>query len=326
MDRRRFLLTSLAGALAGPVAAGAQPAGRVWRIGILTLGEESAGPTIWWQPLLEELHALDYDQGRNLAIKYAGADTKPDRLSVLAHDIVNAGVDVIVTTGPLETRAAKAATSTIPIVMTLVSDPVSAGLVAGLAHPGGNVTGLTTVVPGLYQKFVEFLHELVPSAKRFALVVALDPAPQIWQEIKESGLALGVTLVNLHVSGPSDFEPALIRARKEGAGGVIVTPDVLTQIHRHKFVQVTLMHRLPAIYWARDYVDAGGLMSYSANLAELRRRAAHYVDRLLRGTKPADLPVERPTKFDLVINLKTAKALGLTIPPSLLARADQVIE
>jgi len=135
-----------------------------------------------------------------------------------------------------------------------------------------------------------------------------------------------VTLVNLHVSGPSDFEPALIRARKEGAGGVIVTPDVLTQIHRHKFVQVTLMHRLPAIYWARDYVDAGGLMSYSANLAELRRRAAHYVDRLLRGTKPADLPVERPTKFDLVINLKTAKALGLTIPPSLLARADQVIE
>jgi ABC-type uncharacterized transport system substrate-binding protein len=326
VDRRHFLLASLAGVLALPLMAEAQRAERVYQVGILTLGAESPGPTTWWQPLIEELHALNYDQGRNLAIKYAGAGTKPDRLSGLARDIVNARVDVIVTTGPRETRAAKAATSTIPIVMTLVPDPVGAGLVADLAHPGGNVTGLATVVPGLHQKYVEFLHELVPSAKRFALVVQLDPGPQIRQEIEESGRVLGVTLVNLHVNGPSDFEPAFIRARKEDASGVIVTPDVLTQIHRQLFVQLALMHRLPAIYWARAYVEAGGLMSYSADLLELRRRAAHYVDRLLRGTKPADLPVERPTKFELVINLKTAKALGLTIPPSLLARADQIIE
>jgi len=153
-----------------------------------------------------------------------------------------------------------------------------------------------------------------------------DPGPKVRQELEGTGRTLGVTIVVLHVSSPKDFEGALVRARKEGAAGIIVTSDVVTQEHAHEFVQLALKHHLPGVYWARQYVDGGGLMSYSANYTELRRRAAHYVDKILKGAKPAELPIEQPTKFELVINLKTAKALGLTIPPSLLQRADQVID
>jgi putative ABC transport system substrate-binding protein len=325
-ERRTFLEVLAGGLLASPLAAKAQQAEKVYQIGILTLAAAAQGPTAYWQPFIDELRELNYVPGRNVVIRYSGADARPERLPGLVAEMVRARVDVIVTTAVQETRAAKAATSSIPIVMTLVTDPVGQGLVASLARPGGNVTGLTTLVPGLYQKYVEFLHEVVPAATQFAVVVAADPAPQQRQELEETGRTLGVKLVVLHVSGPKEFESTLVRARKEGAAGIILTADVVTQMHSRAFVQLALKHRLPGVYWARQYVDDGGLMSYSANYTELRRHAATYVDKILKGAKPGDLPIEQPTKFELVINLKTAKAIGLTVPQSLLLRADQVIE
>jgi putative ABC transport system substrate-binding protein len=211
--------------------------------------------------------------------------------------------------------------------MWLVDDPVGGGLVASLARPGGNVTGLTRFVDGLSQKYVELLREVVPSASRFAVVVSpLNPRPDIRRELEVAGRALGVMLTIAHVSSAGDFDDVLARVKKDGAAGIIATSDALTFLHRPTLAQIALKHRLPGIYWSREYVDVGGLMTYSANINDLRRRAATYVDRILRGASPADLPVERPTRFELIINAKTAKALGLTMPPSLLLRADQVIE
>jgi putative ABC transport system substrate-binding protein len=312
--------------LGSPLAGEAQPGGRVFQVGIVSLGPAGPRGDPWWQPFIDELHELNYVQGRNLAIRYFGADAKPDRLPGFVADLVTAKVDVIVTTGPRETLAAKRATSSIPIVFTIVADPLGQGVVTNLARPGGNVTGLTTLVPGLYEKYVEFLREIVPSAARFAVVGSPWLAPELRQEVENAGRALGVHIFIVPVSGPDDFDAALAGAKRDGAAGVIVIQDVVTQTHRQRFVQLTLKHRLPGIYWDRNYVEAGGLMSYSANSTELRRRAAHYVDRILKGAQPGDLPIEQPTKFELVINMRTAKALGLTTPQSLLLRADQVIE
>ncbi len=198
------------------------------------------------------------------------------------------------------------------------------GLVASLPRPGGNVTGLTSLVPGLSQKYIELLHEAIPSARRFAVVG--NPGPAILHEVEAAGRVLGVTVAFAEVSEPNDFDHALARVKKDGAAGIIVALDGVTFLHRRTFVPLSLKHGLPGIYWTREYVEEGGLMTYSANIDDLRRRAATFVDKILKGAKPADLPVEQPTKFELVINLKTAKALGLTIPPSLLQRADEVIQ
>ncbi len=322
-----ILLGALALSIAGaPLATGAEPGGRVYQVGIVSLGAAGARGTIWWQPFIEELRALNYVQGRNLVIRHSGAEAQPDHLPGLVADLVKAQVDVIVTTGPRETLAAKRATSAIPIVFTLVADPVGQKVVTNLARPDGNVTGLTTLVPGLYQKYVEFLHELVPSAARFAIVGSPWLALELRREVEIAGQALGVKVFHVPVSGPDEFDAALARAKREGAAGIIVIQDVVTQMNRQAFVRLALKHRLPGIYWGRDYVEAGGLMTYTANLTELRRRAAHYVDKILKGAKPADLPIEQPTRFELVLNLKTAKALGLTIPQSILLRADEVIQ
>jgi putative ABC transport system substrate-binding protein len=237
---------------------------------------------------------------------------------------VRANVDVIVASAPVETAAAKRATTSIPIVMWLVPDPVGQGLVASLPRPGGNVTGLTSLVPGLSQKYVELLREAVPSAQRFAVVG--NPAPATRREVEAAGRVLGVTVFVAQVSEPNDFDHVLARAKKDGAAGIIVALDGVTFLNRRTFVPLSLKHGLPGIYWAREYVEEGGLMTYSANIDDLRRRAATFVDKILKGAKPADLPVEQPTKFELVINLKAAKVLGLTIPQSLLLRADQVVE
>jgi putative ABC transport system substrate-binding protein len=320
-------MTLVLGLLIAPLAAEAQSAGRVYQVGILSLGAASPRPTSVWQPLIEELRELNYVEGRNLVITYSGAEAKPDRLPGLAADLVKAKVDVIVTTGARETLAANRATSSIPIIFTLITDPVGQGVVTNLARPDGNVTGLTPLVPGLYQKYVEFLHEVVPSAARFAVVVSPpNPAPGHRQDLESAGRVLRVDVFIVHVSGPDKFDAALAQAKRDGAAGIIVTPDVVTSIHPQRFVQLALKHRLPGIYWDRSYVEAGGLMTYSANHTELRRRAAHYVDKILKGAKPGDLPIEQPTKFELVVNMKTAKALGLTIPPSLLLRVDEVIQ
>jgi putative tryptophan/tyrosine transport system substrate-binding protein len=328
MDRRQFMGVISSSLLAVPCAAEAQQTGRVYTIGILSLGFQDSGP-VWWEVFLGAMRELNYVQGRNLLVKFAFASDQPERLAGLAGDLVRAGVDVIVTTSVLETRAVRQATSTIPIVMTIVTDPVGAGLVASLGRPGGNVTGLTIIIPGLRQKYVELLREALPSASQIAVIASppnLSPDSQLRRELDTAAKTFGLSLSYVPVRGPDDFEAALSGARRAGAAGIIAPLDPVTLRASGAFVQLALKHRLPGMYATREYVDVGGLMSYSANTVDLRRRAAVFVDKILKGAKPADLPVEQPTRFELVINLKTAKALGLTIPPSLLGRADEIIQ
>ena len=328
LTRRVFLGLLTGGLLTAPLTAEAQEAGKVHTVGILSLGFPDSGP-VWWEVFLVAMRELNYMQGRNLRVKFAFASDQPERLAGLAGDLVRAGVDVIVTTSVRETRAARQATSTIPIVMTIAPDPVGEGLVNSLARPGGNVTGLTNLVPGLRQKYVELLRDVLPSASRIAVIASplnFTPESQLRRELDTAATTLGLSLSYVPVQSPDDFEAALTGARRAGASGIIAPYDPVTLRDRRKFVQLTLKHRLPGMYATREYIDDGGLMSYGADPVDLRRRAAVIVDRILKGAKPADLPVEQPTKFELVINLKTAKALGLTIPQSLLARADEVIQ
>ena len=324
MRRREFTVLLGSAALASPLAAETQQAVRVYRIGLLTLG---ADPTRspFWQRFLEAMRELNYVEGRNLMVMRAFADNKVERLATLVANLVQAKVDVIVTTSSQETAAAKRATSTIPIVVTLVPDPVEEGLVASMARPGGNVTGLTSVMPSISQKYVELLHDAVPRASRLAIVGGpKNPAPKLRLEMQTAAQQLGITVAFNEIAGSDDIDSILASVKQDGAGGIIVALDRVTYSFRKQFVQLAVKHRLPSIYWARDYVEEGGLMAYAAS--DVGSRAAYFVDRILKGSKPADLPIEQPTKFELVINLKTAKALGLTVPPSLLARADEVIE
>jgi len=326
--RRIGLAVVLAGSFVlTPLAPEAQQAASVYQIGLLTLGSDPTRSE-FWQKFLQAMHELNYVEGRNLIVRRAFADGKADRLPALVADLVQAKVDVIVTTSTQETAAAKRASSTIPIVMTVAPDPVEQGLVASLAQPGGNVTGLTSMAPGASQKFVELLRETVPSASRFAVLATGPNAPprEIRHELQTAARQVGVTLSFIEIKSADDLDPTLARAKKDGAGGIIAPLGAFTYAHRAKLVHLALKHRLPGIYWVRDYVEAGGLMSYGANPGDVGRRAAYFVDRILKGARPADLPVEQPTKFELVINLKTAKALGLTIPQTILLRADQVIE
>jgi len=303
----------------------AQQVGKVYQVGLLTLGSDPTRSG-FWQKFLEAMRELDYVEGRNLIVRRAFADGKGDRLPGLVADLVQSKVDLIVTTSTQETKAAKRATSTIPIVMTVAPDPVEQELVASLAHPGGNVTGLTSMAPGTSQKLVELLREAVPLASRFAVVGTPGSTPEIRRELQTAAQQGRITLAFIEIKSPDDFDSALARAKKDGASGIIAPLGALTYAHRAKLVQLALKHRLPGIYWVRDYVEAGGLMSYGANFGDVGRRAAYFVDRILKGAKPGDLPVEQPTKFELVINMKTAKALGLTIPQSILIRADEIIQ
>ena len=310
--------------LAVPLTATAQPAGKVFQIGVLS---NAVNPAAWrdsYQPFIDAMRSLNYVEGRNLVIRPAFADGHAERLTALAADLVRAKVDVIVASATLEVTAAKQTTTSIPIVMWLVPDPVGSGLVGSLAHPGGNVTGLTSLVPGLTHKYVELLRDALPLAQRFAIVGG-SPTDAL-RQVEAAARSLGLTLSAAKVSGPNDFDPVLARVKTAGVAGIIVPLDGVTFLHRALFVRQALRHRLPGIYWAPEYVEEGGLMTYSANTDDLRRRAATYVDKILKGAVAANLPVEQPTTFQLVINLRTAGALGLTIPQSLLARADRVIE
>ena len=310
-----------------PLAAEAQQRGKMYHVGYVSLGAHPEQSGLW-QKILEALRALNYVEGQNLTLKIAAAEGKPERLPGLVAELIQANVDVIVTTSTQETLAAKKATSTIPIVMTLVPDPVEQGLVASLARPGNNVTGLTTMAPGTSQKLVELLREVAPSATRFG-VLRIGPSPflEIRRELQVAAQQTGISLSYIEgIQRPDDFDPALARAKKEGVGGIIAPLGAFTYRYRTTLVRAASKHRLPGIYWVRDFVEEGGLMSYGVSFGEVGRRAAYFVDRLLQGAKPGDLPVEQPTKFELVINLKSAKALGLTIPPSVLLRADHVIE
>ena len=311
------------GLLAAPRAGRAQEARKTYTVGLVSIGTDP-GQSSLWQSFIDGMRERGYVEGRNLVVKRAFGN--PDRLAGMLAELVAARVDAIVTTGPRETRTARRATATIPIVMTFVEDPVAEGFVKSLAQPGTNVTGLTSLVPGLSQKYVELLNEALPTARRFGVVATRDPVPENRHELEAAVKGRGLTLSFLVVSEPVDFDTTLARAKRDGFTGIIAPVDGVTFRHRRVLVEAALKHRLPGIYWAREYGEVGGLLTYGAGLVDLRRHAAIYVDKILRGARPADLPLEQPTKFDLVINLRTAKALGLTIPPSLLVRADQVIE
>jgi putative ABC transport system substrate-binding protein len=327
MDRRRFLLTSLAGALAAPRAAGAQQAGKVWRIGVLETTSPSLNTTNL-DAFRKGLRELGYVEGRNFVIEYRSADGRPERFPSLASELVRLKVDLIVTRGTPAVLAAKKATGSIPIVMATSADPAGFGVVSGLARPGTNVTGLSTIAVELAAKRLELLKEAIPRIARIAELANMSsPASASqWRQIEVAARSLGLEPQLLDVRAPADFARAFDTAINQRADAIIVANDTLTQSNLIRIVDLSAKHRLPSIFASREFVDAGGLMAYGPNFTDLYRRAATYVDKILKGAKPADLPIEQPTKFELVINLRTAKALGLTIPPSLLARADQVIE
>jgi putative ABC transport system substrate-binding protein len=327
MERRRFLLTVLAGAAAGPWVADAQPARKTYHVGIVSAATTPGQLTVLWRAFLEAMRELGYVEGQNLVLRQAFASGRRDALPRLVDDLVKEPVDVIVTTSTPETMAAKQATSSIPIVMTVALDPVGQGLVASLARPGQNITGLTSLVSGIGEKYVQLLKELLPSTPRFAVLTGPDgPQSETRQELQTAARQAEVSLFFGQASSPEEIGAVLARAKREGCGGVVVPLDGRTYLYRRALAQLTLQYRLPAISWSRDYVDEGGLMAYGASLADLGRRAATIVDKILKGARPADLPIEQPTRFELVINLKAAKAFGLTIPPSLRLRADQLIE
>jgi putative tryptophan/tyrosine transport system substrate-binding protein len=305
----------------------AQQPGKVARIGYLTAGSLSASSERT-EAFRQGLRELGYIEGKNIVIEWRAPEGKPDRLPTLAAELVRLNVDVIVTGGSGATRPIKEATSTIPIVMAQDQDPVANGFVASLARPGGNITGLSRLAPELSGKQVDLLKEVVPRLSRLALLGrSTQPAnaPTL-REIELAAGALGLKLQYLDVLGPKDFETAFREASKGRAdaalwlvGGNVASP------HRKKIVELAIKNRLPAIYEQRAFVEAGGLMSYGVIFADLDRRAATYVDKILKGAKPADLPVEQPTKFEFIVNLKAAKQIGLTIPPNVLARADRVL-
>jgi len=305
----------------------AQQAKKIPRIGILH-GAAASSVADRGEAFRQGLHELGYVEGKNIFIEYRYAEGKSDRLPVLAAELVRLKVDIFVTTGPIVTRAAKEATSTIPIVMTNEGDPVGTGFVASLARPGGNITGLSTFASELSGKRLELLRETVPKLSRVT-VFGTSTLPDNAQRIREVDLAakaFGVKLQYLDVLGPKDIETAFGAAAKGRADAMLwQVAGGVANAHRTQILELAVKSRLPAIYHNSAYVDAGGLMTYSPNATDLDRRAATYVDKILKGAKPADLPVEQPTKFELVINLKTAKQIGLTIPPNVLARADRVI-
>ena len=328
MDRRRFVTITTLGLLSGRAVAEAQPAGKVYRIGYLqTSTREQQLHLI--KAFEEGLRDLSYVAGRNVIIEYRFADGKAERLPQLAEDLVRLKVDVIVTGTNPNTVAAKQATTTIPIVMTTSADPVGGGLIASVARPGGNVTGLTADVGAeIWGKRLELLKEVLPKLSRVAVLIdpAYPPAPAIFTAMETPARTLRMTLRRVDARGPSDLEGAFTAMAGARSGAFIFTGGGVLFNMRSQIARLAVTRRLPSVSHVREFVEAGGLMSYGASLSNQWRRAATYVDKILKGAKPADLPVEQPTKFELVINRKTAKALSLTIPQSLLIRADQVIE
>jgi ABC-type uncharacterized transport system substrate-binding protein len=324
MKRREFI-TLLGGAAAWPVAARAQQAGSRYTVGTLTAGNDnSALNTV----LVAALRELGWIEGKNVVFEHRYADNRLETLPELTADLVRLKVDVIATAGTLAPLAAKRGTSTIPIVMLAAGDPLGSGLVASLARPGGNVTGMSLMAPDLGGKRLELLKEVLPQLARVAVLWnAANPySALVFKETQAAGRTLGIEVQSLEVRAPDDFDGAFEAARRQRPDALITVEDPLTVSHRKRIADFTVGQQLPSLHGVREFAAAGGLMSYGASLPDLFRRAAGYVDKILRGAKPADLPVQQPSKFELVINLETAKALGLDIPTTLLARADEVIE
>ena len=330
MERRQFLMTSLAGVIGAPIGGGAQAADRVRRVGILW----GIRPGPEWTaggPFFGPMRELGWVEGQNIVFEQRHANEQPERLPMLARELIAAKVDVIVTAPSSATRAAMEATATIPIVFAEVGKPVRRGFVPSLARPGGNVTGLADISLELIPKRLELLKELLPGATRAALLV--EPGfypPDVDQETiedsKRASRVLGLRLDTPEIRPPYDFDAAFAHISQSRADGLTFIPTPIFFTQRARIADLAIKHRLPFIAELPHQGEAGALLVYNSNWHQMYRQVAMYVDRILKGAKPADLPVQDPTTFDLIINLKTAKALGLTIPPSLLARADRVIE
>jgi putative tryptophan/tyrosine transport system substrate-binding protein len=326
LGRREFIALLGGGAASWPLAMRAQQAGNLPRIGYLGFGPASAYATRV-EALRVGLRDLGYVEGKNIVIEFRWAQSV-DQLPELAAELVRMHVDVIFASSSTLVDLARQATQTIPIVFSNHADPVGIGHVASLARPGANITGLSMLLTDLAAKELEILTEALPQAKRIGeLWNPTTPShPPAVRAVEEAGEKLGVKLVLVPVRTAEDFDGAFATMLREGSGGFLVVPSPLSTSYRATLAELALQHRLPGMFGHKDYVDAGGLMSYGADIDDLNRRAAVYIDKILKGTKPADLPVEQASKYQLAINLKTAKALGLTIPPMLLARADEVIE
>ena len=329
MERRTFLAMVSGSLLVAPLAAEAQQAGKVWRIGVLAgsppTTPEAARP---WEALMLRLRELGYVEGQNLVVERRWAEGRADRYHELAAELVALKPDVIIAAFTPSVSAAKRATSTIPIVMAIAGDPAGTGLVASLSRPGGNITGMSLQnSPELAGKRLELLKEAFPGLSRVGLLVnrTLPHRDFIWRDLQRAAVSVGVKLEPFEVRGPEDFSGGLTTKGSEAFEALVVHPDPLAFNHRREIAEFGLKRKMP-VAAAYGFAEAGCLMSFDAHWPDLFRKAATYVDRVLKGAKPGDLPIEQPTEFKVIINLKTAKAIGLTIPPSLLARADHVIE
>ena len=327
ITRRQTLIALGAVALTPPFSLLAQPSGKVWRIGLLQSGVRPASGLVP-APLRQALANLGYVDGKNVIYEGIWAEGKVARLPALAAELAQRRADVIVATGWPAARAAKNATSTVPIVIAFGGDAVAAGHVASLSHPGANVTGLSDLTIELSSKRLELLKETVPKASKIAIMWNQDDLGMTlrYREIERAAHALNVTVQALGVREPDDFESAFTAMKRERPDALFLVADVLTTLNRKRVIEFAAANRIPAMYEFAQTVEDGGLMSYGPDVSDAYGRVAYYIDRILKGTKPADLPLEQPSKFQFVINLKTAKALGLKIPDGILLRADRVIE
>ena len=327
MNRRRKLLAAtVLGTLFGQITGLAQPAARSARIGYIAQSRSSVSSRLI-DPFKQGMREFGYVEGRNIVFDVRFAEGKIERLPALAAELVALKPDLIVAVGTLSIRAVQQATATIPIVMCPATDPVGSGFVASLARPGGNITGVVNMTLDMSSKALDLLHRFMPSIKRFAVLMTSNPThtAQV-SEIQSAAQAARLALVSVRAVAPAELEDAFATIMKEKCGAVVVLADPLFVDQRQHIAELCAKSRLPAVYQYREHVEVGGLLSYGPNLTELYRRATFYADKILRGAKPGDLPVEQPTAFELYINRKTANALGLTIPAELLLRADKVIE
>ncbi len=326
ISRRAFVAGLASGLLAAPCTATAQP--KLTKIGLLDYAAPDQARMMWWKAFRDRLRELGYVETQNVVYETRFADGQVDRLAGLAGELVNAKVDIIAMAGSEAALAAKRATNSIPIVMATGVDPVEMGLVAGVARPGGNVTGVSSMQNEVAAKRVELFRQLLPQASRIAIVFDADNhASELLVRHTEAGAkSLRVTLQKVGVRSLKEADAAFSAMKQDHIVGVILVASPAFLGERRHLADLAIAHRLPMMVGSREYAEAGGLVSYGTDYPDLFRRAAAYVDKILKGAKPAELPIEQPTKFELVINLKTAKALGLTIPPSLLARADELIQ
>jgi ABC-type uncharacterized transport system substrate-binding protein len=329
MDRRAVTVVALVLALlTTPLTAEAQPARTVWRVGFLGDGPRAERAAISIEPFRDGLRELGYIENQNVLIEERWSEGRSERLLDLATELVRLKVDVIVTHGVRGTKAAQDATRSIPIVMAVSPDPVGTGLVASLARPGGNTTGMTDQVAELGEKEVQIIREVVPQTRRVAILWnESNPGARVtFEQTRAAATKVGLDVATVAIRHPDDLEAAVAKAARGRPDVLVVIHDVLTVSHRAQVARLALKHKLPSICASTPFVDAGGLVAYAPSLPGLFKRAAIFVDRIVRGAKPAEMPIEQPTTFQLRINLQTAKALGLIIPPAVLARADEVIQ